>query len=63
MLVEINLPDELHRQAERIAQKEGISLDQFIADAIEIYLGDDHEEPVASKTTKHRFLITRPPDR
>jgi metal-responsive CopG/Arc/MetJ family transcriptional regulator len=47
MLVEINLPDELHRQAERIAQKEGISLDQFIADAIEIYLGEDYEEPAA----------------
>jgi metal-responsive CopG/Arc/MetJ family transcriptional regulator len=55
MLVEINLPDELHRQAERIAQKEGISLDQFIADAIEIYLGDDYEEPATPKPQNTGF--------
>jgi metal-responsive CopG/Arc/MetJ family transcriptional regulator len=55
MLVEINLPDDLHRQAERIAQKEGISLDQFIADAIEIYLGDDYEEPTAPESQKPAF--------
>ncbi len=41
--LEADIPKSIYSQSAQAAAQSGISLDEFIADALEIYLGDDYK--------------------
>ena len=45
MRPEVNIPDQLYGQAQRVASEIGVSFDRFTADAVELHLEDACDGP------------------
>jgi predicted HicB family RNase H-like nuclease len=42
--LEVDIPKSLYKQSAQASAQIGISFDQYVADALEIYLGDEYAE-------------------
>ncbi|MBL7050524.1 MAG: toxin-antitoxin system HicB family antitoxin [Nitrospira sp.] len=65
----LRLPDSIHRHIKEIAQKEGVSINQFISSAVSekvsALLTEDYLKSRAKKARKSEFkkILNRVPDR
>jgi metal-responsive CopG/Arc/MetJ family transcriptional regulator len=41
MRFEVTIPDEIYRQAQRVAEDSGVNFDRFISEAVELHLEDE----------------------
>jgi len=57
MRLEVSIPHQIYRQAQRIAVENGVSMDRFVSDAMALHLDDNPEPPL--KLTVEQIAAVR----